>query len=211
MAARVAGTHDLLRLRTASLLIADAVVPPWVERALARAPWVVVRRGHVVDGIIPVCVRGLARGQRFPAFVSIAGVAERLTPEDLAVRRPDPVRGARVPALAALARVRPVLHGQGHRWGPGGSIGFEMATGLPAADAASDLDLILRRRHRLDVGEAVELLEILIEAAAPARVDPMVETPHGGVALADLAALPPHVPVRTPHGVRLSSDPWRAS
>jgi phosphoribosyl-dephospho-CoA transferase len=210
MAARVPSTHDLLRLRGASLLMADALVPYWVGRALARAPWVVVRRGHVLDGIIPVCVRGLARGQRFAAFVSVAGVVERLTPEDLVARRPDPVRVAKVPALAALARVRPVLHGSGHRWGPGGSIGFEVATGLPAADAASDLDLVVRRKRRLDVGEAVELLETLIEAAAPAKVDPMVETPNGGVALADLAALPPHVPVRTPHGVRLSSDPWRA-
>jgi hypothetical protein len=36
----------------------------------------------------------------------------------------------------------------------------------------------------------------------------MLETPGGGVALADLAAIPAQVLVRTPDGARLSADPW---
>ena len=38
----------------------------------------------------------------------------------------------------------------------------------------------------------------------------LLETPHGGVSLADLAARPTHVLVRTPHGARLVADPWIA-
>jgi hypothetical protein len=56
---RPATTHDLIRLRKPIALTMDASVPPWVEPALRRTPWVVVRRGHVRDGMIPVGVRGL--------------------------------------------------------------------------------------------------------------------------------------------------------
>ena len=38
----------------------------------------------------------------------------------------------------------------------------------------------------------------------------LLETPHGGVSLADLAARPTHVLVRTPHGARLVHGPWIA-
>jgi hypothetical protein len=36
----------------------------------------------------------------------------------------------------------------------------------------------------------------------------MLETPRGGVSLADLAAMPAQVLVRTPDGARLAADPW---
>jgi hypothetical protein len=48
----------------------------------------------------------------------------------------------------------------------------------------------------------------LAEAAAPARIDVMLETPRGGVSLTDLAAMPAPVLVRTPDGARPSADPW---
>ena len=38
----------------------------------------------------------------------------------------------------------------------------------------------------------------------------LLETPRGGVSLADLAAMPAQVLVRTPDGPRLSADPWMA-
>jgi phosphoribosyl-dephospho-CoA transferase len=99
---------------------------------------------------------------------------------------------------------------RGHRWGPGGSVGFEIATGVRTATSSSDLDLILRQDRRLQPGEAIELRAALAEAAAPARIDVMLETPCGGVSLTDLAAMPGQVLVRTPDGARLSADPWMA-
>jgi phosphoribosyl-dephospho-CoA transferase len=209
---RPAPTHDLIRLREPVALTADAPVPGWVEPALLQTPWVVVRRGHVCDGMMPVGVRGLARSQRFAAFVSVGEIASRLSPEDLTVLYHDmeQKRKEAVPALAALARVAPILSSRGHRWGPGGSVGFEIATGEVAATSSSDLDLILRRDHRLGPDEASDLQAVLAEAAAPARVDVLLETPLGGVSLADLAAMPARVLVRTPDGPRLSADPWMA-
>jgi phosphoribosyl-dephospho-CoA transferase len=86
-----------------------------------------------------------------------------------------------------------------------------MATRMPAATPSSDLDLILRQERRLEQEEAIELLELLTEAAAPARADAVLETPRGGVSLAELAAMAHQVIVRTPEGARLSADPWMVS
>jgi phosphoribosyl-dephospho-CoA transferase len=72
----------------------------------------------------------------------------------------------------------------------------------------SDLDLILRQDRRLEPDRATDLLAALAKAAAPARIDVMLETPIGGVPLADLAAMRAQVLVRTPFGPRLSIDPW---
>ena len=207
-----APTHDLIRLREPIALTADAPAPSWVEPVLRRTPWVVVRRGHVRDGMMPVGVRGLTRSQRFAAFVAVAEIAERLSPEDLTVSRYviEQKRKDAVPALAALDRVAAILARRGYRWGPGGSVGFEIATGVATATASSDLDLILRQDRRLEPNEATDLLAALAKAAAPARIDVMLETPMGGVSLADLAAMPAQVLVRTPYGPRLSVDPWMA-
>jgi phosphoribosyl-dephospho-CoA transferase len=210
---RPAPTHDLIRLREPIALTVDALVPAWVEPALRRAPWVVVRRGHVTDGMIPVGVRGPARSQRFAAFLAVAESTDRLSPEDLTDSL-DAIERARrdaAPALGALARVAPILARRGHRWGPGGSVGFEIATGMLTATCSSDLDLVLRHDRRLEPGEAIELRAVLAEAAAPARIDVILETPCGGVSLTDLAAMPGQVLVRTPDGARLSDDPWMAS
>ena len=210
MAGRPAPTHDLIRVREPIALTVDASVPAWVERALRRTPWVVVRRGYVLDGMMPVGVRGLARPERFAAVLAVAEIAERLSPEELTDSRYviDRKRKDAAPALAALARVAPILASRGHRWGPGGSVGFEIATGVATATSASDLDLILRQERRLGLDEAIDLRAVLAEAAAPVRVDVLLETPRGGVSLADLAAMSARVLVRTPDGPRLSADPW---
>jgi phosphoribosyl-dephospho-CoA transferase len=203
-------THDLIRPIEPIALTADAPAPSWLGPALKRAPWVVVRRGPVCDGMIPVGARGSARHQRFAAFVSVSAIAERLSPEDLVVsgRAFAQERQDTVPALAALPRVAAVLARCGSHWGPGGSVGFEIATGVATATASSDLDLILRQGRRLKPNQAIDLLEALTQAAAPARIDVVLETPGGGVSLADLAAGPTRVLVRTPCGPRLSVDPW---
>ncbi len=202
-----APTHDLLRLCSPIALAAEGPMPAWVGPVLRRTPWVVVRRGRVRDGLVPVGVRGPARHERFAAWLAIEEIAERLSAEDLAVIEPRRREG--MPALAALSRVAALLGRRGQRWGPGGSVGFEIATGLPTATASSDLDLILRQDRRIAAGEAADLHRTLVETAAPARIDVILETPAGGVALAELTAMPARILVRTPDGPRLCADPWR--
>jgi phosphoribosyl-dephospho-CoA transferase len=205
-----APTHDLIRLRSPIKMAVDASVPAWVEPALRQIPWVVVRRGHIRDGMIPVGVRGPTRSHRFAALVAVAEIADRLSPEDLTVssRVIEQKRKDAVPALAALDHVPGLLVRCGYSWGPGGSVGFELATGIATATALSDLDLILRQDRRLEPDRATDLLAALAKAAAPARIDVMLETPIGGVPLADLAAMRAQVLVRTPFGPRLLADPW---
>lgn len=215
-----APTHDLIRLREPTAVTTDGPIPPWVEPALRRTPWVVVRRGRIRAGGMPVGVRGGTRSERFAAWLALADVAERRSPEALwdgVENRPGvglatltTMRIEAAPALAALVRVAPLLTRRGYRWGPGGSVGFELATGVATAAASSDLDVVLRQDRRLGPDEARALHAVLVEAAAPARIDALLETPSGGVSLADLAAASPRVLVRTLDGVRLAADPWTA-
>lgn len=192
-------THDLLRLRDPSVLRAATPPPRWLAPALRSIPWVVVRRAPIADGLIPVGVRGAARTQRFAALIALHDVTERLAPEDLR-ERASPV--------VALAQVAPILDRRGLRWGPGGSVGFALASGVPPATPANDLDLIIRQERRLAPEDARALLEALVEAAAPMRIDALLETPMGGVALAELAAAPARLLVRTLDGPLLCADPW---
>ncbi|APR76635.1 Phosphoribosyl-dephospho-CoA transferase [Minicystis rosea] len=203
----------MIRLRDPSALQAATPLPAWVEAALRQSPWVVVRRDHAREGSIPVGARGATRSQRFAAFAPIVEIADRISPEDLVGSRHliDPSREHTVPALNALSRVAPILARRGRRWGPGGSVGYEIATGLPATTPASDLDVILRQDDALATNDAIDLLAALVEAASPARIDVMLETPRGGVSLADLAARPARVLLRTPEGARLCEDPWTAA
>jgi phosphoribosyl-dephospho-CoA transferase len=95
-------------------------------------------------------VRGATRAQRFAAWLSVADIAEQWSPEELwdgvanrPTRLPDTPESTQteaVPAVAALSRVAPLLARLGYRWGPGGSVGFELATAVATATASSDLE-----------------------------------------------------------------------
>src|SRR4029077_10897386 len=93
------GTHALLRIAAAEVLQCDTHLPEWVVQALRRAPWVVVRRASVREGLIPIGVRGAARSMRFAAWLPPGEVREAVNPRELAARRgwrAHP-RAARVP------------------------------------------------------------------------------------------------------------------
>jgi phosphoribosyl-dephospho-CoA transferase len=95
-------------------------------------------------------------------------------------------------------------------WGPTGSVGYELATRVPAATSASDLDLLILTPEKMPDATAIRLLSELNRHAqnAGVRVDVQLETPAGGVALAELAAGKPHVMVRAAYGPALVTDPW---
>lgn len=202
-------THDLIRLPDPRAIVADTPIPSWALPALRVIPWVVVRRGRVRDDRIPIGIRGTIRSQRFGAFVDVAEISELLSPEDLLDHRTlDRNHRTRVPAWTALVRVAPILTHRDRRWGPGGSVAFEIATGVATVTLSSDLDLIVRCDRRLSRGDAIDLLASLNDSASSTRIDVTLETPHGGVSLADLATTPSRVLLRTQDGPCLCSDPW---
>ncbi|WP_197501710.1 malonate decarboxylase holo-ACP synthase [Mycobacterium sp. 852002-51057_SCH5723018] len=192
--------HDLVRLRRPAELSGSA--PQWVSSALARAPWAVVRRSAVRDGQVPVGVRGPARDQRWAAVVTAVSIVERLTPEELVERVASlPLR---TPASRTLAEVRHLLAPATMPWGPTGSAGFELATGLPTLRPQSDLDLVLRA-HPQDLSTRWDLLTRLRHgfACLPAHVDAQLDLGIGTVALEELLSTVDEVLVRTPTGPAL--------
>ncbi|MFE0755422.1 malonate decarboxylase holo-ACP synthase [Inquilinus sp. NPDC058860] len=195
--------HDLLRVDTAAVIELAGNLPGWTAASLAAAPWVVVRRALPFGGLLPVGIRGHGRSERCAAWLSPATVVECRTPQDLAAARTwrGHPRRTEIPALAALDAVAALLAGSG--WGPAGSIGFELATGHPAAHPKSDLDIVLRAPGRIGRGEAGRLLAAL--AALPADI--AVETPLGACSLAEIAAGGAAV-VKTLQGPRLVRNPW---
>jgi phosphoribosyl-dephospho-CoA transferase len=200
--------HDLLRV---ARLASSESEPEWVRDALARAPWVVVRRARAAAGFVAAGVRGSTRAQRFGAWINTEDIELSRSPEDLLTVEPLKERHA-LPALAALTALREAespLHD--YVWGPTGSTGFELATGVPTLTAASDLDILIRLPQRVDLDAIDALAHVLAQAASRAgtRIDAQLETPSGGVALAELAARKPRVLARASSGAQLVTDPWR--
>jgi len=189
--------HDLLRLSAAHRPPPD--VPAWAAAALNVTPWVVVRRSATESGLIPVGVRGTTRSERYAMEMEPSDVREVVAPEDLAHAAP----GRDLAAMTTLQTVRPLLDGTGLAWGPTGSVGFELATGLHTATAESDLDLVVRVPGGLaDVLPALAAVHDGLRHLA-ARVDCQVETDWGAVALAELIGDQSDVMVRTVRGPRL--------
>jgi phosphoribosyl-dephospho-CoA transferase len=95
-------------------------------------------------------------------------------------------------------------------WGPGGSVGYELASGLPVVRADSDLDFILFAPYRLEITHARDLLSVF--SSAPGKVDALVETPYCGFSLQEFVTTSPDkILLRTSDGRILGSDPWSLS
>jgi phosphoribosyl-dephospho-CoA transferase len=195
----------MLHLASGAGLRHEGSIPAWTRVSLARAPWVVVRRSRTPAGLIPVGVRGRTRGERFAALLAPDAVAARVTPEDLAAARGWP-RTRWAGSLRVLDAVDELFVSLGLAWGPTGSVGFELATGVAAAGAASDLDVVVRAPEPWSLERAREIAGDL--ALLPTRVDAQLDTPAGAVAL-DEYARGGRVLLRTPDGPRLIHDPWR--
>lgn len=201
-------THALLRIAHPRSLAGIGTLPAWAHAALTRAPWVVVRRARCRDGLIPVGVRGRERAERLAAWLHPDAVLEALAPPQLAARRGwrTDARPARVPALAALETAAALLRSYELEWGPCGSVGFELASGVATATEASDLDLMIEARAPLSRAVAAGLCAAL--AQLPVRADVLLEGPLGAVVLAEYAATRAPLILRTADGPRLADDPW---
>jgi phosphoribosyl-dephospho-CoA transferase len=203
-------THALLRVRDARDLLGREVLPAWVEESLERAPWVVVRRALPCEGRVPVGVRGSLREQRFAAWVSVESILEHVTPQALVCRKllsrvADRARVASIPALAMLDEVGGVLEarGLGEAWGPAGSVGFELASGVATVTTGSDLDLVIEIDRLESFASDARALWVAL-AGLGVRVDALLETPHGAVVLSEYAQAQGSFVLRTLEGPRLA-------
>lgn len=205
--------HDLLRLARLTPVEGE---PAWVRPAFARAPFAVVRRAQAAPGFVAAGVRGASRDERFGTWIDVKDIESSASPESLLAVVPPPERAplAAFVALAALRETPGAL--DDFAWGPAGSAGFELAAQVPTLTESSDLDVLVRMPHRSDPATIRALAASLAHAAqrAGTRVDAQVETPAGGVALAELAQWThgkARVLARASDGARLVADPWQPS
>ena len=192
--------HDLLWGMAPEQLPADA--PDWARQVLIAGQPVVVRRAMVASGQIAVGLRGSSRDQRYASVMPAYAVLRRVRPEQLVEQLP----ASELPALRALGQLKPMLDALGLSWGVTGSVGYQLATGLPSVHAHSDLDLLLRTPIEMPRHEARTLQGLLDEAAC--RVDLQLETPAGAIALREWAGNSTRVLLKCATGARLVENPW---
>lgn len=195
--------HDLLWLTDRSAL--QGVTESWVDTVWHAGLPVVVRRDVDEQGRIPVGVRGLRRDQRAPGWVDAQQVVRIVTPEQLTDAQAL-VSSPFISAPPVQVAFQLAQHVWPWGWGITGSVGYALATGIPAIHAASDLDLLIRAPQPLSRDALMAWQQRLDTALC--RADTQVETPSGGFALnewlRDGQAL-----LKTRQGPRLVSDPWR--
>ena len=198
--------HDLILLRSETAVTSTEGGTACRYLNSNQRPWVVVRRGRISDGLIPVGVRGAQRHERCAGFTRSSEVFEILRPDQLRLMLAEDSRRA-LQAFRTLSYLESHLVGLDMIWGPGGSAGYELASGIPAVRDDSDLDFILSAPRRLEITEARDLWRVI--SNAPGKVDALVETPFCGFSLEEFVTTSPRkILLRTSDGRILGSDPW---
>lgn len=198
--------HDLLRLKEGAQF-ERADLPEWAIRSLHETPFVVVRRSTIIDDRIPVGIRGVTRDQRQAAFVHADDIESVITPESLVVARSwKSPRRRQHAAFSALDTVASAADDIDLNWGPGGSVGFELATGTYALTTSSDVDIIVYPDHRHTRDALTAFRDVVGDANI--RVDILIETALGAAALDEWIASPQRVLMKTCDGPRLGEFSW---
>ncbi|CAG7609327.1 Phosphoribosyl-dephospho-CoA transferase [Paenibacillus solanacearum] len=199
----------MLRIQSSADLECERAVPEWVCEALKRAPWVVIRRSPVKDGRIPVGVRGAGRTQRFAAYLPIHCVKETVTPVQLAVqaRWRAYAHGADSQAFAQLEVIADYYNRAGIRWGPTGSIGFELASGASTVHPRSDIDLAIYLPQRVERKTLTAWNTFNHQCSV--KIDALLETPAGACSLSEFVRQEEStILLRTMNGPALVKCPW---
>ena len=141
-------THDLLEIDANVFIAGNASAPGWVEEALRKLHLSL----FVVDGPRFKKFRSAfveqRRNQRWAAFCHPTWLKSILTPPQLLTRTIPASRADATPALRALQVLKDRWMDLDHPWGPGGSVGFELATGRHVVKPESDLDVVITPRAR---------------------------------------------------------------
>ncbi len=194
--------HDLLKIKDGTHLIEKENVPEWLSKSISDVRFVVVRRAPIIDGEIPIGIRGKTRTERFGTFIPLSDVTERITPEQLVAEqkwRSHPCY-ERFGIFQALDLVESVLQQYQLSWGPTGSVGFELASGQPTITETSDLDIIIRAND-IPINIAKEIVSAFKEANV--RIDPLVERQDGAISLIEYSKGLPSILLRTIDGPKL--------
>ncbi|WP_412989405.1 malonate decarboxylase holo-ACP synthase [Pediococcus siamensis] len=202
--------HDLIRLHDVTELKDYKQLPDWAQQSLKQAPVVVVRRGPITADGIPVGIRGAQKAERAAALLAVRNDYEIVHPKDLVRSQKWQLvaqNRQQLPVFRALKLIFPVL--APYEWGIGGSCGYELVTGVPMVNNASDLDVIVTHFPEMTVQEANGLLQNLNQFDV--HVDLQVTQGQNGFSLEEYANHRSEtILVKTVEGPQLVSNPWQA-
>jgi phosphoribosyl-dephospho-CoA transferase len=197
--------HDLLWIARDAELFPE-VQQAWVRDALSQMPVVIVRRAEAPLGFAAVGVRGPRRELRFAALVELKDVRNVRTPESLASERGWHENNAGIPdrLRETLTSFDELSMREKLVWGPVGSVGYHLATGLPVTTNESDVDVLIR----CEVPPGQLMLSAVRDVAKKslARLDVILEGPPGAAALEELHSQA--VLLKTSRGSRIAAFTW---
>ncbi len=207
--ARPFNPHDLLWAVDAASFSCTGDLPDWASSAwLAKVPAVVRREKIAALDCIPVGLRGTAREQRHGAYLRRDRMARRVTPEMLAQTGilDGARRFGRFDAIDTLLRIAPRLDALNLAWGPTGSVGFALASGISVIRSTSDLDLVVRAPVMPDAG-TIKALRAL-DSHASCRLDIQIDTGRGAFSVAEWFQGKRRILLKTDSGPLLTDSPW---
>lgn len=200
--------NDLLKINSVDDLFGDLKDIPWIDKAVKRAPFVVVRRSPIINDIVPVGIRGENRSQRVAASILYSNIIEIITPEQLVEgklwRNNKHISNTKM--LKALEDLDTIFKSYNIVWGPTGSVGFELTSGVETITASSDLDIVARTPKFLPINIAKDIIKTIFKI--PVKIDIQLETSKGSIALAEYARGDGKVLLRTFNGPKLVENPW---
>ena len=199
--------HDLIRIKEGQQPVFDRELPSWVQETLEEGAWAVVRRGTGISGI-PVGIRGALRTQRFACELSKNAVQSVVKPDQLLK---DVFNGRIYNPFweKELAPLRRLVWDQEKEWqnllrvGVTGSVGYELATGIPVTTTKSDIDLLICVKESFSRTEAKKLLQFL--KGIERRTDAVLKMQKGWIALEEYASDAAQILVKTMDGCCLTA------
>lgn len=169
--------HDIVRFSSVHQLNEQKLIPTWVAHSPAATSYGVVRRAPITKQLVPIGLRGNARHERYGTVIDKQYILEIFTPYSL-LKQLEHFKNNRFYSL--LNAIRHKFDPYNIKWGPTGSVGFELATGIQVTSITSDLDLLIC----LEVIDEVLLHEISnLLANSRMTIDPQIEIPGIGAFL----------------------------
>lgn len=188
--------HDIVKIKR------DASIswPSWCPETDLFAT---VRRGQVVSGQVALGLRGASRSQRFAFSLPEEAILSVTHPNELVDRTILEPKKQCYQVVQLYAQAQKIL--VDHDWGVGGSLGFELATGIDTIHPKSDLDLVLYCEQKADLPlDLVKRYPTFFD-----QVDLQVITKKGGFLLKEYLQYPDKkILLKTLAGPVLTYDLW---
>nr|WP_319536680.1 malonate decarboxylase holo-ACP synthase [uncultured Vibrio sp.] len=198
--------HDLLWVDEITLEGNES--PSWYANHNQSLP-VVVRRANR-QTLIPVGVRGKSRSERLAAWACKSSVIKSVTPRELVQSEYARAywQSSELVSFKTLTDVDAICQAHGIEWGVTGSLGYELATGMPCAHPDSDIDMTIYLSEPVPMRTLADLNHQL--DALPSKIDTQIETPLGAIALREwvVGAGESNVLIKTDKGPSLTDNPW---